>query len=238
VIRKWSYIKSIILITGKQTTHNNPITLFNNTLNSRFRFKVFRKNTRFKKYNLSYTNFMRKQVVLKKRRVGWKSYVILSSNWVKPLLKLKQLVNFTQSKLIHPYSTTYSHPKIFKQPSPQLSLVGLGTHSLSHTSLNMKMVNFFKTKQLVIKPNKFFSNTYFNSLQSIDKLGTLGFIFPNLLYGNNYYPIKQTTSQINQLNNNKNLYYGNTYVKKHLIQGIAVSVRSVLTYLTLLHIKN
>jgi hypothetical protein len=169
---------------------------------------------------------MRKQVILKKRRVGWKNYVILSSNWVKPLLKLKQVINFTQSKSTYNYSTTYSHPKIFNNQSNQFSSVGLGIHPLNYTTLNMKMVSFFNKQQVGTKPNKFFSNAHFNSLQPINKLGTLGFIFPNLVYGNNYYPLKQITLYLTQLN-----------TKNSTVQNLTVSIRSVLTYLTLLHVS-
>lgn len=57
--------------TELRKTHENAVSCANNPkLTSRFRFKVFRKNTRFKSYNLGYTNFVRKIAALQKRRTS------------------------------------------------------------------------------------------------------------------------------------------------------------------------
>jgi len=98
------------------------------------------------------------------------------------------------------------------------------------------MINFFK-QQSNIKPKKFFSNAYFSKLQPIEKLSTLGFTLPNLAYDNNYYPLKKTISYVNQPNNNQNLYYSSVYNKNYLIINIVVSVRTMLTYTTLLNVN-
>ena len=192
MIRKWSYIIPSL--------HNN---LHNTPLKSRFKFKVFRKTTRFKKYNLSYTSFIRKQVVLKKRRVGWKKYIILSSDWVKPLLSLKHLVSFTQNKSLYTNTTTSPYFNIFSKKSQQLNLVGFGTYALNHTALNSKMLSFFNKNNKPKKPQKFTSNVQFNSLSNLDKLSNLGFNFPNLILNNNYYPLKNHTTYLLQPHSHK-----------------------------------
>jgi hypothetical protein len=236
VVRKWSYI-TLFNKKSRDSISLTSTTTHASTLLSRFKFKVFRKNTRFKKYNLGCTNFTRKKIILKKRRVGWKNYVILSSNWVKPLLKLKQIVNFTQSKLAFTNVVSYSHTKIFNKQSYQLSLVGSGTQPINYTTLNFRMIKFFTKTNHPVKNKKMFSNAQFNSVKNLEKLISLGFTFPSLIYDNNNYPTKRSVLHITLPGSVLNSCYNSTKTNLPLVLSILVSWRSIYTCITLLCIK-
>jgi ABC-type anion transport system duplicated permease subunit len=139
MVRKWSYIS------------NNDTTLhlinYRAILHTKFKFKIFRKTTRFKKYNISYTNFVRTLPVLRKRRVDWKYYFILSSQWVKPLLKNKQFISFLQTKFLHNYTFSYNCLPIFQKKSQQLNLIGIGTYGLVYSFLNYKITTKITIKK-------------------------------------------------------------------------------------------
>lgn len=174
---------------------------------------------------------MRKQVILKKRRVGWKNYMILSSNWVKPLLALKQLVNFTQNQSLYFNTTTPSHSNVFNKKSTYLNSVGFGVNSINYTNLNTKMLQFFNKSTKSTKPRKFLSNVQFNSLQSIDKLTSLGFNFPNLVLNNNYYILNKALMYAKQSCSYKTINHLTTI-------NTAVALRSICIYTTLYHVNN
>lgn len=88
MVRKWSYIK----IKKLNTTSLNkwPISTY-------FKFKMFRSNTRFLKYKLTYTNFFRVKTILRLRRTTFKIYLSVVSVWVSLFQSSKHRYNFLQS---------------------------------------------------------------------------------------------------------------------------------------------
>jgi len=181
MIRKWSYI------SNTSTTHVNSC---HTTLHTKFKFKIFRKTTRFKKYNISYTNFMRTLPVLRKRRVDWKYYFIVSSQWVKPLLKNKQFISFVQTKFLHKYTFSYNYIPIFQKKSQQLNLIGIGMYGIVYSFLNYKITTKITTKKSLKNNNLLIPSVQFHSLNCSEKLISLGLPINNLLYlKNNTYAI-------------------------------------------------
>jgi hypothetical protein len=120
MIRKWSYI-------------NNTLITLNSfyNLNLRYNLKIFRQNTRFKNVNQGFTNFSRKAVVLRHRRLGWKVYFIISSVWSKYTLVSKKLISFIQVKLITNFTLTFPYTNMFKTGTNRTKLIGVGENPIN-----------------------------------------------------------------------------------------------------------
>lgn len=99
MVRKWSYIKLAYYPTNL-TSH-----LINNTF-KRYKFKVFRATTRFKKYVIGdFTRIVRKVPVQLKRKTSLVNISAITSHWITHYLKLRQLNRFIQNiKLFHKQS--------------------------------------------------------------------------------------------------------------------------------------
>jgi hypothetical protein len=93
VVRKWPYI-----ILFKKGDFCIKLTLYKQIYQN-FKSKIFRKTTRFKKYNLTVTSFSNRPYLISyKRRYNWKFYVVLSSEWAQVILLSRQLMAFSQVK--------------------------------------------------------------------------------------------------------------------------------------------
>jgi len=146
MVRKWSYINQIFFKKS-----------FIKNLKSRFTFKIFRKNTRFKNLNQGSTLFIRKLVVLQHRRIGWKPYFLIASLWLKYVLKLKKFIMFLQTTLLHNLTITYPYINMFFKKTYLLSLVGIGTHSINYVFI--KNINI-QNSHLPLSSIKSFIKTY------------------------------------------------------------------------------
>jgi hypothetical protein len=186
MIRKWSYINN--QFTTSHSHKNLNITeTFNLPL--RFKFKIFRKTTRFKKFNLSYTRFIRHLPALKKRRVNWKLYFIISSGWVKPFLKSKQINSFIQNKKMYIYSLNY--PSILllsKKPNYVKNLIGIGVIGLNYSVLSHNLLNKISLNLSRIPKTTLLKHSLqFYSLRCSEKLLNLGLPTNNLVLSSNKY---------------------------------------------------
>lgn len=150
MIRKWSYINQNKLenLTTNQNYSLTKTISRTNSIISKFKFKIFKKNTKFKNYNLKYTKFIRKNLSLRKRRLSWKPYFLISSIWVKFVIKYKKLISYTQSKMLHIYTITYTHFSMFLKKSNQLTLIGLGNYGINYTKIN------FNNSKVIINKKK------------------------------------------------------------------------------------
>jgi hypothetical protein len=180
VVRKWSYI------IPSKNLNNSFLTKLITTTNKvykTFRFKIFRKNTRFKKYNLTNnTSFVRKYPIYRKRRSNWKFYVVLSSEWVKLMFLSRQLINFVQSKSIFTNSAHLSYKINFTHNLNEL--VGLGSYSLSFTKINTQLITKFN------RIGKVYNNiASSSSLENLTKLNNSGFLLSYLVFSSDKYPL-------------------------------------------------
>ena len=227
MIRKWSYIKFF----SKTTILPNQ---WNLKISSWFQFKVFRKNTRFKKYNLQDTLFVRKLVMLRRRRLGWKYYIRVSSNWALTSLKYKKLISFLQAQLLYKYEVCYVNNKLLSSNSNQLRLIDKGLYSINYTFLKHStffifFMNKFAYKKINSRKNIIVRTVQFNQLSNIQKLTTLGFNLTNLKVSG-------------KLVNNINVLQCNFYAfhKKCLLQTsmlLTINLRRIYVYLVLLKLK-
>ena len=180
MVRKWSYI------IPSKNLNNSFLTKLITTTNKvykTFRFKIFRKNTRFKKYNLTNnTSFVRKYPIYRKRRSNWKFYVVLSSEWVKLMFLSRQLINFVQSKSIFTNSAHLSYKINFTHNLNEL--VGLGSYSLSFTKINTQLITNFN------RIGKVYNNiASSSSLENLNKLNNSGFLLSYLVFSSDKYPL-------------------------------------------------
>lgn len=189
MIRKWSYINSTTTVISALRTKTSV------NLHTKFKFKIFRKTTRFKKYNISYTSFVRTLPVLRKRRVDWKYYFVISSQWVKPLLKNKQFISFIQTKFLHNYTFSYNYIPIFQRKSHQLNLIGIGIYGIVYNFLNYKITNKIISRKNRTNSNLLIPSVQFHSFNCFEKLLNLGLPINNLLYlENNTYAMTKLPS--------------------------------------------
>jgi hypothetical protein len=208
MVRKWSYINS---------TNSTPR---NFSINTQFKFKIFRKNTRFKKSNLRHTFFVRKLEMLRRRRMGYSTYFNFSSLWALQFLKLKKLSNFIQTKYMFTYSTASLYSGFLLGKKTNLpTLIGKGRYALN--------VNFIKNSIFFKNSKKITPTTQFNTYGSVTKLNQLGFSFTYLLFQNQL-PI---TPRVIPL-------YTHSITTFPLILLKLVSLRMVYIYLTLFYMYN
>jgi hypothetical protein len=204
MVRKWSYInKDLSNFNFLQTTSLTFKTI------SRFKFKIFRNTTRFKSYNIGHTAFTRTQPAIQKRRSTWKSYLILSSDWVKPLLSYKKVVGFIQTKSMFHVSVPYPYIHFFKKNIIPITKVGLGQLNFNYSQLSKTYYSkFFLTnsKRSLFKNLKFFkysSLVQLKSYNSVISLKKLGFLLTFTTYNNLFFQITQGKNQLTTNNTYK-----------------------------------
>jgi hypothetical protein len=215
MVRKWSYINP------------NKYALVNNLFSSKFKLKIFRKNTRFKKFNVSYTKFLRKASILRDRRNGLKPYVIMSARWVKLFLAFKKITNLNQNIKTNSYLISHSHPEMLNLKAiSHLHALGICKNPIN--SLKTPIKNSFNV--FFPKNNKITNYSQFNNWRSVKKLNTLGFAFGTIKLGNNNYFI--TTMELLTKPNPCFNLTSNTNSLLVLMSNTS-SIKSLHTYLVL-----
>jgi hypothetical protein len=84
MVRRWSYINNSISRSS-----------LSNVLDSH-RFKVFRKNTKFKRFNRGVIDFVRRKNIKRKRSFNYIQLSYVSSDWSKNYLNSRSIHRFTQ----------------------------------------------------------------------------------------------------------------------------------------------
>lgn len=183
MIRKWPYITTL-----KPYTHVIQKLPTKNT----FRFKIFKKNTRFQNFSkniINNTTFIRNLVATQKRRTKWNKYVFTSYSWVKNFIMVKKIINFLQYKLLYTFTTPYPNTSILKNTYKYSYLLGIGLYPLNHLSTKSIIVKLIYIKNLFyyktpfnknkhnFKYQKLINTSYFNSLEVLKKLNSIGYIF-------------------------------------------------------------
>lgn len=217
MIRKWPYIN----INFKK---NRFFSINHSFLKKHLFFKVFKKNTRFKKYNITLnTFFIRKFLMKKKRCTNLSVYVTMSYFWVKFFLKNKKLVNFLHFKQIYRHLSTYTNSNIFNYKYKSTLVLGIGLYSTNFTiikpSLVKNITNSLLQNSFYKKFNSLINISYFNSLSTFSKLNSLGYAF-------------KTKIQVNK--NKKIITFPNIVTKILLHKNI--SIKLIHTYIVLLKI--
>jgi len=87
MVRKWSYLNSFDHISNKNLTPFKELKTF----------KVFRKTTRFKKFNKGITLMVRKKYAKRKYKTTWLFLTYTTQAWTSHYLKSRQFERFFQS---------------------------------------------------------------------------------------------------------------------------------------------
>ena len=144
-------------------------------------FKVFRKTTRFKKYRLGMTNFVRNFYARKKRRTSlyMNSHILYS--WIHHYLKHRQFIRFTQSYGLVPIHG-YLGSADFAIKNSLLVGAEYGFHSYSCSSRVLNKSVFFENNIFQNKVISFDSRNSFVQFTDYDSSANSNDIGTNLLY--------------------------------------------------------
>ena len=119
MVRRWSYIDSTLLhadLTPVSRGH---------------RFKVFKKNTKFKRFNRGLIDFVRRKNIKRKRYINFITLSYLSSSWAKHYLQQRSLFRSMQTFNIANYGlTSLYYNTVVKLSSKNNINLGINTLSL------------------------------------------------------------------------------------------------------------
>lgn len=188
MVRKWSYLE------------NNFIPFDNvfNKIHPYFSFKVFRKTTRFKKFNLGFTKFLRKIYFKKKHRRNWINMSYITNSWSFFFLKNKQFIRYYQS--IGCFFNKYYSTSIEVYNSKYQTVnenYGVNLYSCSKSIINYFLKNNFK-KNYIITPLKRFKSTGLMSNNKVSLISNdlVNSINPGLLNFDNVFYNNETLEKI------------------------------------------
>lgn len=168
MVRKWSYLKTFDLVT--------PSTLLPiKTVKS---FKVFRKTTRFKKYNRGITKIVRRKYMTRKRKSTSLFAYYITKDWVYHYLKLRQFERFYQSFGLSNITAYAADFDVFKVATERINEGGI--HIFSTTK---SLFTFFQEKKLslnsVLKQSRIKdSKQTFVQTNSFETLSNSTFSYP------------------------------------------------------------
>lgn len=156
-------------------------------LSKKHSFKVFRKTTRFKKYRLGITKFVRKFYARKRRRTSlyMNSHILYS--WIHHYLKHRQFIRFTQSFGLV-YTQGYLGSADFSIKNSLVVGSDYGFHSYSCSNRVLNKSTFFKNEIFSNKTisfdsrNSFIQFTDMDAANNSNDLGTNVLIFDKLCY--------------------------------------------------------
>jgi len=198
-------------------------------------FKVFRKTTRFKKYRLGITKFVRKFYARKKRRTSsyMNSHILYS--WIHHYMKHRQFIRFTQSFGLVPIHG-YLGNADFSIKNSLVVGADYGFHSYSCSSRVLNKSIFFENCIFQNKTISFDSRNSFVQFVDYDSSSKSNEIGTNLLYYEKLcYPFDLDQPfdkpQIEFLNETEKCVFEMSLI-------IAIEFRKIMTSSVLLIIKN
>jgi hypothetical protein len=104
MVRKWSYLETRDLDLDMQSFESTS---------QLYHFKVFRKTTRFKKFNKGITRMVRKNYSRRKHRTNWLVLSYITKSWVTNYLKMRQFERFYSALGRFQFDTFSSNFDIF-----------------------------------------------------------------------------------------------------------------------------
>lgn len=154
MVRRWSYIKDHV-------STSNFIGVSN-----AHKFKVFRKNTKFKRFNRGIIDFVRRKNIKRKRYVNYITLSFISSNWSKNYLNQRSILRFSQSLDIYNNSIESVEASLVTKLSVKYSYV----HGLNTTSVPSKRIHSVLNNRSPLGPLVSSSNFSRNSIASVASL--------------------------------------------------------------------
>lgn len=205
-----------------------------------YRFKVFKKTTKFKRYNKGVTRFIinRKKYVLRKKRTSLQLKFNLTYYWTHLYSLLRNYARFTQSLNLLNHTLTLSSKLYVKKISTSLKGSNISKVNDSFFSLTTVKKKLYFNKSLYFLQqikglNSIFNNTHvgfinFNNIKGINEIFNFGLSTDF----KSYYPLEL----VNTLGIDKlRLIYWHAVLKRLLLMNMCFlkNIRKILI-LTLL----
>lgn len=202
-------------------------------LSKKHSFKVFRKTTRFKKYRLGLTKFVRKFYARKLRRTSlyMNSHILYS--WIHHYLKHRQFVRFTQSYGLVSVQG-YLGNADFSVKNSLIVGADYGFHAYSCSFRVLNKSTFFVSNIFRNDVNSFDSRNSFIQFVDLDasnkstELGTNTLIFDKLSYS-----LHSENQDVNSYINILNSVDTNIF---SISLALVTEINKTLTLLTLLNV--
>jgi hypothetical protein len=227
VVRKWSYLES----------HNLGLEVnFLESSTQLYHFKVFRKTTRFKKFNKGITCMVRKNYARRKHRTNWLVLSYITKSWVTNYLKMRQFERFYSTLGRFQFDAFSTNFNIFSvKLNSILNRNGINIASCSKTILK-RHINQSYGSEFLKNPTKN-SNSAILQTTSLQSLILSSDIYPNLVnLENTLYPYGDiTTSQVVETHNELLNKITADIFRSTLV--LNTSIYSLLINLTLFNIK-
>lgn len=187
MVRKWSYL-----------TDSLPSTpcLSLNESSSLYHFKVFRKTTRFKKFNRGITKMVRKNYARRKHRTNWLVLSYITKAWVSNYLNMRQFERFFSALTRFKVNSFSSDVSVFNMKLKDLTnRNGINVLSCSKTPIT-RYLKYSDGTSFLHNPTKNTNNVLVQTL-SIPSLAESLEVFPNLmLFEKHTYSYNDTTSPV------------------------------------------
>jgi hypothetical protein len=170
MVRRWSYLTSSL----------EQSALLN--VRKAHAFKVFRKSTKFKRFNRGLVDFVRRKNIKRKKSINYITLSYLSSNWAKYYLNSRSIVRFSQSILSSKFTFESLNPELVKKLAVKTSFIkGLHLTSIPTYRAISILKNFSSTNiNLLSRGNTRGSLISFNTHEfirnDINKLGASNYV--------------------------------------------------------------
>ena len=171
MVRKWSYLVN-------STPTITPLTL--NESSSLYHFKVFRKTTRFKKFNRGITKMVRKNYARRKHRTNWLVLSYITKAWVSNYLNMRQFERFFNALTRFKINSFSADVSVFHVKLKDVSNKdGINIVSCSNTPLKRYM-NYSNGSSFLTNPIKNTNNVLVQTLSAAN-LAESSEVYPNLI---------------------------------------------------------
>lgn len=176
MIRKWSYLES--------STPSVTSGLLDSS-SQLYHFKVFRKTTRFKKYNRGITKMVRKNYARRKHRSNWLVLSYITKSWVLNYLNMRQFERFYSALTRFKINAYSADASIFHLRLQDLSnLDGINVVSCSKTPLR-RHINYASSASFLINPTRSTNSAFVQTLEPSSLVNSTE-VYPSVVYLDNH----------------------------------------------------
>lgn len=170
MVRKWSYLENTNMSLSK--------SVFDESL-SLYHFKVFRKTTRFKKFNRGITKMVRKNYARRKHRTNWFVLSHITKAWASSYLRMRQFERFFNSITRFTFCAFSPDVSVFLLKLPEISnKSGINVASCTKSQL-VRYLNQSPQARYLYNPTKYTNNATVQSM-SLKNLTDSNEVYPNL----------------------------------------------------------
>lgn len=225
MVRKWSYLEQTVTLSPLNSLKQIP-KLYN--------FKVFRKTTRFKKYNRGITRMVRKNYARRKHQTNWLNLSYISKSWVLNYLSLRQFERFYSALGRFNVSAYSSDVNVFFLKLPTLlNKNGINILTCSRSVLN-KHINYTDKAVFLRNHTQHARSAYVQTSNHTDVLSSLE-IYPSIInIESSFYSPDELKLALSRNEITNQLTYLESNVFNHSL-NIVLSSYNVLILLTLLN---